>query len=136
MVDMHAVYEGDLHTNITHGPSGKNLKTDAPLDNAGKGSEFSPTDLVAAALSSCTLTIMGLIGKQRGIELKGMKAQISKEMSADMPRRISQLDLTLTLPKSIKDADRKALERGAEMCPVKASLHPEIKVNITFNYTA
>jgi hypothetical protein len=41
-------YQGDLHCNIVHGPSGTALTTDAPKDDQGRGESFSPTDLVAA----------------------------------------------------------------------------------------
>ena len=56
-------YMGDLRTEITHVQSGSKVITDAPVDNHGKGESISPTDMVAAALGSCMLTIMGISAK-------------------------------------------------------------------------
>ncbi len=50
MIEITAVYEEELHTRATHGPSGRVLETDAPKDNHGRGESFSPTDLVATGL--------------------------------------------------------------------------------------
>lgn len=54
---------GNLKTLATHLRSGKVIITDAPVDNQGEGSEFSPTDIAAAALASCILTVMGIIAR-------------------------------------------------------------------------
>jgi len=52
-VEVNIRYEGDLHCEAVHGPSGNRLVTDAPVDNGGRGEAFSPTDLVATALGAC-----------------------------------------------------------------------------------
>ena len=61
MVKVQIHYEGGLRCAATHGPSGKTVFTDAPVDNHGKGESFSPTDLVATALGACMATIMGIV---------------------------------------------------------------------------
>ena len=67
MTTITSTYEGDLHCRSVHGPSGAELPTDAPLDNQGRGEAFSPTDLVATALSTCILTILGITAERDGI---------------------------------------------------------------------
>jgi putative redox protein len=65
------IYQGDLRTQATHLQSGDIILTDAPKDNHGKGEAFSPTDLVATALGSCMLSIMGIIANRHEINIVG-----------------------------------------------------------------
>ncbi len=135
-VEINVEYKGNLRCTSTHCPSRMTLETDAPTDNGGKGEFFSPTDLVAAAFGSCIMTIMGLVAERGGIDLKGTKISVTKEMAAAPLRRIENLKTTITFPKSLKlsDQDRKKLENTVTMCPVKQSLHPDIKVETKFVY--
>ncbi len=136
MVEIRAVYEGGLHCRVTHGPSGQEFRTDAPLDNGGEGRMFSPTDLVAAALGSCILTVMGIVATRHQIPLEGATACVVKEMMSNPSRRIGRLAATVTFPKNYPDSQRTLLESAAKSCPVHHSLRPETDVPITFVYPA
>ena len=135
-VEIDVSYQGSLHCEATHGPSGNNLTTDAPVDNGGKGEAFSPTDLVAAALGTCVITIMDLVARRQNLDLTGTRVHVVKEMAAAPLRRIARLAATITLPagKAISENDRRRLEQAAGKCPVKESLHPDVKVEIKFVY--
>ena len=133
MVKMNVVYQGDFHCELTHGPSGSKLETDAPKDNQGRGERFSPTDLVGAALASCVVTTMAIVAKRDGVPFEGARAEVSKEMTV-APRKIGALPLRVILPKSIPQDYRAKLEEIAHTCPVHRSLHPDVKVDVTFVY--
>jgi putative redox protein len=137
-VEITIAYQGGLRCEATHGPSKSVLHTDAPVDNGGKGSVFSPTDLVAAALGSCLLTIMGKVAQTHGLAIEGTQVEVIKEMVADPVRRIGSLNTRIVLPKGVKlsSTDRSKLEAAAKTCPVKQSLHPDIKVGMEFVYPA
>jgi putative redox protein len=135
MVTITLDYQGEMHCQAVHGPSGNAIQTDAPLDNQGKGEAFSPTDLVAAALGSCMLTVMGMKAQSLGIELSGASAQVVKEMSA-APRRIARLAVTITVPLDLPEASRASLERAALGCPVHRSLSPETEIPVVFEWGA
>ena len=122
MVKLTSTYEGGLRCRASHGPSGTKLVTDAPVDNHGKGESFSPTDLVATALSTCMLTIMGIVADRHGWDLQGCRAEVEKTMTSDAPRRIAQLTVWVTLPAGLEPQQRALLQRAAETCPVKLSL--------------
>jgi putative redox protein len=130
MVGITSTYEGGLRCRAVHGPSGTAILTDAPVDNHGKGESFSPTDLVAAALGACMMTIMGIVAERHGLDLSGMKAETVKQMTAEPPRRIAGLRTKLTIPLPADHPQRQALENAAHTCPVHKSLHPDIDAAI------
>jgi len=134
MVSIQLAYEGDLHCRAVHEPSGTVLSTDAPKDNQGRGESFSPTDLVAAGLGACILTILGIYARTRGIDLSGTTATVQKEMTSTPVRRISRLAVAIHVPHSVGPEDRIKIERAAHTCPVHQSLHPEIEKPIEFTW--
>ena len=134
MVKIDVNYEGELHCKATHGPSGTELFTDAPKDNQGRGESFSPTDLVATALGSCMLTVMGILARTLNINIDGSTARVEKEMSATAPRRIQRLTVNIHVPHALSQEDREKFERAAHTCPVHKSLHPEIEVPLRFTW--
>ena len=134
MVNIKVEYQGELHCKAIHGPSGVELATDAPKDNQGRGESFSPTDLVATALGSCMLTIMGIAARTQNIDISGATAAVEKEMTATPPRRIERLAVRIHVPHSLSPADKEKLERAAHTCPVHRSLHPDVQIPIVFTW--
>jgi len=126
-------YNGDLRTTCEHIHSGDTFITDAPVDNTGLGKAFSPTDTVATGLASCILTMMGIKSRDLDADLTNAFAKVAKHMAAN-PRRISKIEIELSLPASASEKDRKILIHTANTCPVHFSLHPDIVKEITFNW--
>ena len=134
MATAKVIYQGNLRTHATHIKSGNTIITDAPTDNNGKGEAFSPTDLVATALASCMITIMGIKARDKGINIDGIESEITKIMASG-PRRIDEIIVTLHMPKvEISSTDKNLLEKAALSCPVAHSIHPDIKQAITINW--
>ncbi len=127
-------YLGDLRTEMTHLGSGEKISTDAPADNRGKGRFFSPTDLTAAALCSCMMTIIGITAQKRGMRIAVLKADCEKKMKSD-PRKIGliRIRLTLDMP-GISREDQVMIEAAAKSCPVALSLHPDLKQDVSFEW--
>lgn len=136
MVQITGEYQGDLHCVAIHGPSGSQLTTDAPKDNHGRGEAFSPTDLVATALGTCIATTMALVARRHGIELQGLKFEVTKDMSVDSPRRITRLTTHLWIPLPKDKTPANLLENAAHACPVHQSLHPSVEKPVIFHWSA
>ncbi|HEY8916741.1 MAG TPA: OsmC family protein [Chitinophaga sp.] len=129
------VYNGELRTSATHLQSSTTIETDAPVDNNGKGERFSPTDLVATALGSCMLTIMGIKARENGWSIEGTQVGIQKIMGTE-PRRITGVKVVFDFPPNhtLGDKEKAILERAALTCPVAKSVHPDILQDVTFNW--
>jgi putative redox protein len=134
MASMTGEYLGSLRTQNTHLLSKNKIITDAPPDNNGKGEAFSPTDLVCAALSSCMMTIMGIRAAKEGIDLTGLKSEITKIMVAN-PRKISEIQIAFSHPNlKASDAQKEILKDAALNCPVALTLGDGVKQTITFSF--
>lgn len=129
------VYKGNLRCECTHIQSGTVIETDAPTDNRGKGERFSPTDTVCVALATCAITTMAMKAGDMGIELAGTSIAVTKHMLPD-PRRIGKIDVVLSFDAGLQleEKDRQILERTGNNCPVIKSLHPDLEVNMTYQW--
>ncbi|MCX7848277.1 MAG: OsmC family protein [bacterium] len=135
-VAIECFYEGELKCRARHDRSGSEVWTQAPADNGGKGMKFSPTDLMATALGTCMLTIMGLVAQRRGLDIRGTRVRVVKEMVSEPVRRIGALRIQIEVAggERLSVEDRVRLERGALQCPVKHSLHPEVEVSVEWRW--
>lgn len=131
MVEITATYDGNLRCTATHGPSGANLVTDAPVDNHGKGESFSPTDLLAVSMLTCIMTIIAIRADSKSISVAGMTGRIEKIMAAS-PRRIGKLVIVITMPSRIGMEDRAWLIQEGCDCPICVSVSEQMELDITF----
>lgn len=134
MVEIEIEYGGELHTRCVHGPSGGEIETDAPLDNEGRGENFSPTDLLATALGTCMMTVMGIVARRHEWPLEGACVRVEKHMQTQPERRVGRLVLSFDMPAALPEESRVILERAAHTCPVARSLHPDVQIDASFTW--
>jgi len=134
MITIKARYKGELECEAIHIKSGHKIETDAPVDNNGKGSRFSPTDMLSASLGMCMMTIMGIAAENHGFSIDNTEMEITKIMASD-PRRVSEVIIDIHFPpNNYSDKEKKIIKRSAQTCPVNMSLSPELKRSITFHF--
>jgi uncharacterized OsmC-like protein len=123
-------YISDLRTEILHVRSGSVIITDAPVDNKGKGENFSPTDMVASALGSCIFTIMGIAAREHGFSIDNSSCKITKIMT-DKPRKIGEIKIEFDLTGyDYTDNQKKILEHCVKTCPVALTLNESVFQNV------
>jgi putative redox protein len=124
-------YLGDLRTEIVHLRSGSVITTDAPIDNKGKGENFSPTDMVASALGSCIFTIMGIAAREHSFSIDGSTCTITKIMT-ESPRKIGEIRIGFNFTgKEYSEKQKKILDYCVKTCPVALSLNESVFQNVT-----
>ncbi len=134
MEKLHVQYTRDLQTKLTHQRSGSVIFTEAPVDNAGTGSNFSPTDLAASSLGACIFTIIGIAAKKHNFTVDGASVSITKIM-ADNPRRIGELVLEFDFSGlTLDEKAKKIIDYAIANCPVNQSLHPDIIRTVKIKY--
>ena len=133
MSKLRVVYKGDLSTEIELLDSGSKIITDAPKDNQGLGRTFSPTDLVASSLASCMLTIIAIANRTHSLNIEAMDANVEKIMSSNSPRKISQINVKISIKGVFDDKSKLIIERSAKNCPVHHSL--DVGVDLVINYS-
>lgn len=127
-------YDANLRTTCLHLQSGSSFETDAPSDNKGQGARFSPTDLIATGLGACLITTMGIKAETMDIKLDGAKVDVTKVMVSE-PRRIGKIIIAVTMPAlNLDDKTKEILERVGRTCPVERSLHPDMELDISFQW--
>ncbi len=125
-------YLGGLRTVCLHNSSETTIYTDAPVDNKGKGSAFSPTDLFVTSYAACMTTIIGIYCQENQITINNCNAKVNKVMYSN-PRRIGEIHIEMDLRgNNWDDITLKKVIRAGETCPVAMSINPEIKTNITY----
>ena len=133
MTTMFCVYGGELRCTTRHEPSASLLDTDAPTDNQGKGERFSPTDLVATALATCLLTVMGIVARRHGWSLEGSTARVEKTMTTSGVRKIALLEVWIALPADLAEEALVVLREAGEGCPVKRSLEGAVPMRLQWD---
>jgi len=127
------IYKGNLRCEAEHLQSKTTIETDAPTDNRGKGERFSPTDLLCVSLATCMLTTMGIKAADMNINISNTRADVTKHMASD-PRRVSKIEVTVTLPGNANEKERIILEKTGTNCPVAKSIHPEIVLVLNYQW--
>ncbi len=129
-------YQGQLRCEATREKTGKIVHTDVGADHGGLNDHFSPIELAVAALGTCVMSMAAVVAERNEINVAGMMVQASFEMATAPARRIGSIKLTVRLPNAgaISESGRQKVEAAARACPVKNSLHPDIKVEMEFVY--
>jgi len=76
---------------------------------------------------------MGIKAADMNINISNTRADVTKHMASD-PRRVSKIEVTVTLPGNANEKERIILEKTGTNCPVAKSIHPEIVLVLNYQW--
>ena len=132
MGDILTIYDSLQHCSAVKESRDKTIFMDCPY--TGKGEEFSPTNLVEAALGGCILMAMGTLAMRHGIDLTNSQVAVTITATDKPKMRFNSIDIQIAMPSGLSEADRAKLKRAAEGCPIKHSFAPDIPLHVKYTY--
>ena len=82
------------------------------------------------------LTVMGIYAQNNNIDMTHTRAEVTKIMNTEGPRRIVGIDVNVhfVTTEPLTEKLQNIFINIADTCPVAKSLHPEILQNIVFEF--
>ena len=105
------------------------LIADEPQDRGGGDAGPTPTELLAAALASCTAITIEMYADRKGWELGDLEvvAEYTPRQGRETPEHI---DVVLKLPGGLTEDQTQRIHRIAGKCPVHRALAGETDMTI------
>ena len=126
------LHDGQQHCTAGRQPDGNTVAMDCPY--TGKGEEFSPTNMVEAAIAGCMLLSMGPQAMSSNLDISGTQIEVKVSMIHKPRMHFGSIDITVRMPQGLTEKDRARLERAAEYCPIKHSFSSDIPISVEHVY--
>jgi putative redox protein len=118
-----------LQNYVTHIQSRQHtLVADEPTDRGGQDAGASPSDLVAAALASCTSITLRMYAERKQWPLQSVRVDVQLHRNAD---KSTSIDRVLTLEGALTDEQRNRLADISERTPVTLTLKAGAAIKTT-----
>lgn len=109
--------------------SGNIVIADEPQEVGGKNLGFSPSELLASALASCTLITLRMYINRKQWNVS--EIDIKVDFEKDSEQNVSLFTRKIELTGEIDESQRQKLHLIAEKCPIHKTLTNTIKIQTT-----
>jgi len=134
MKEINVTYDGSVKTTVTNGKSPIVLKTDNSAESNADGSMLTPVDMFVGSVGACMLSMIGYTAAQKGINVDGSTAAMTYGQDP-ATHAVSEINVVFRLCGGPFDEKaRKIIAAAAKVCPVGASINPEIKKDLSFEF--
>ncbi|MEL1254697.1 OsmC family protein [Flavobacterium sp. DGU38] len=109
--------------------TGNIVIADEPQEVGGKNLGFSPSELLASALASCTLITLRMYINRKQWNVS--EIDIKVDFEKDSEQNVSSFTRKIELTGEIDESQRQKLHLIAEKCPIHKTLTNTIKIQTT-----
>lgn len=102
------------------------LVADEPVSNGGQALGFSPSELLAAALTTCTCVTLRMYADKKSWPLEDVKVKV--EFSRDNATNISAINRTVELVGELTEEQKQRLLQIANQCFIHKTLTNPIHI--------
>ena len=117
----------ELYKTEIKSPSGNTLISDEPLDTGGKDLGFSPKELLASALATCTAATLRMYADHKKWDLQEVKLEIELEQNDTKTK--TSINRKLEFIGNLTEEQRTRLLAIANACPVHKILTNPIEIS-------
>jgi putative redox protein len=127
MIKIKAGIAKELYKTEIKSPSGNTLISDEPLETGGKDLGFSPKELLASALATCTAATLRMYADHKKWDLQEVKLEI--ELEQNDTRTKTSINRKLEFIGNLTEEQRTRLLAIANACPVHKILTNPIEIS-------
>jgi putative redox protein len=109
---------------------GHRLIVDARTADGGHDAGPTPTELLVASLAACAASNAEAYLAAHSYAAEGLGIACHYQLSADQPKRVSSIDLTVTVPPAVPAEWHRDLLRAIEQCTVGTTLRIPPRINV------
>ena len=109
--------------------SGNIVIADEPQEAGGKNLGFSPSELLASSLASCTLITLRMYINRKQWNVSEINIKVDFER--DLDNKVSLFTRKIEVIGEVDDAKRQRLETIANSCPIHKTLTNSIEIKTT-----
>lgn len=109
--------------------SGNIVIADEPQEAGGKNLGFSPSELLASSLASCTLITLRMYINRKQWDVSEINIKVDFER--DLDNKISLFTRKIEIIGEVDDKQRERLETIANSCPIHKTLTNSIEIKTT-----
>ena len=107
------------------------LVADEPVDNGGKDSGPTPTELVLSGLAACTTSTLRMYADKKGWEVERIDVEIGIRIEKTQEGQNSHIESIIEISGNLDQDQKKRLMEIAGKCPIHRMLTNPIEITTT-----